>query len=38
LLHRAGKYVLALCHCQLAVEKALKAAYVAERDAAPAYR
>jgi HEPN domain-containing protein len=35
LLHRAGKYALVLFHCQLAVEKALKAAHVAEHDAAP---
>src|SRR5207302_63144 len=35
LLQHAGKYALVLFHCQLAVEKALKAAYVAEHDSAP---
>jgi HEPN domain-containing protein len=35
LLHKAGKYAIVLFHCQLAVEKALKAAYIAEHDSAP---
>jgi HEPN domain-containing protein len=35
LAHGAGKYALALFHCQLAVEKALKVAIIAEQDAAP---
>ncbi len=35
LAHAARKYALTLFHCHLAVEKALKAAYVEERDEAP---
>lgn len=31
----AGKYALALFHCQLAVEKALKALYIEQHDAIP---
>lgn len=31
----AGKYALVLYHCQLAVEKALKASYIAIHDASP---
>lgn len=31
----AGKYALALFHCQLAIEKALKALYIERHDAIP---
>ncbi len=34
-VHDQGIYWLALFHCHLAVEKALKALYVEERDADP---
>src|SRR5947208_43550 len=35
LAHQARKYALALFHCQLAVEKGLKAAYIMDQDADP---
>lgn len=35
LAHGKGKYSLALFHCHLAVEKALKAAFIADKDTAP---
>lgn len=34
-LHKLGKYALALFDCHLAVEKALKAAYIARHDKEP---
>ena len=35
ILHRAGKYALALFSCHLAVEKALKAVYIEQQAEAP---
>ncbi|TSC57383.1 MAG: HEPN domain-containing protein [Candidatus Peregrinibacteria bacterium Greene0416_19] len=35
LAHGAGKYALTLFNCHLAVEKALKAAFIAEHDREP---
>ena len=35
LAHGAGKYSLALFHCQLALEKALKALYIQKHDQMP---